>query len=271
LGAKYKLAVFDQVIPTASNADAQSWINRVYANGGTVSTATANAVNTFIEGCVSDGIWGAMQSVGLLCGASNLVGALTPLKGTAPTNVNFVSGDYNRQTGLLGNGSTKYLNSNRNNNADPQDSKHAAVYAQTATTSAAGTFPTYIGTGGGAGGAFVIGRLNSNSTSLFVRHHNATNDTIASAGSAAGLIGASRSGSANYTFRHSGSNSTVTRASQTPFNGSMFVFSDFSSGSSASTSIDCRLSFYSIGSAIDLALLDARVTALVTAIGATAS
>jgi hypothetical protein len=31
--------------------------------------------------------------------------------GTAPTNNNFVDADYNRETGLVGNGSTKYLDS----------------------------------------------------------------------------------------------------------------------------------------------------------------
>lgn len=38
--------------------------------------------------------------------------------------------------------------------------------------------------------------------------------------------------------------------------------------SGASFHANARLAFYSIGESIDLALLDARVTALVTAIGA---
>jgi hypothetical protein len=54
--------------------------------------------------------------------------------GTAPTNFNFVSGDYNRKTGLVGDGSTKYLDSNRAGNADPQNSFHLSTYSTTATT-----------------------------------------------------------------------------------------------------------------------------------------
>jgi hypothetical protein len=49
-----------------------------------------------------------------------------PLVGSAPTNNGFIGigTDYVRKTGLVGNGSTKYLDSNRANNADPQNSNH---------------------------------------------------------------------------------------------------------------------------------------------------
>jgi hypothetical protein len=56
----------------------------------------------------------AIKASCILAGARTLAGALVPLAGAAPTNVGpFVSGDYNRKTGLVGDGSTKYLNSNR--------------------------------------------------------------------------------------------------------------------------------------------------------------
>jgi len=68
-----------------------------------------------------------------LAGARTLTGALVPLVGTAPTNFNFVSGDYNRETGLGdASNATKYLNSNRAGNADPQNSRHVAAYASSA-------------------------------------------------------------------------------------------------------------------------------------------
>ena len=54
------------------------------------------------------------------------------------------------------------------------------------------------------------------------------------------------------------------RTSTIPFDGNVFVF-----GSTANYISNARLAFYSIGTAIsDLALLDDRVTALITAIGA---
>jgi len=256
--------------PRASGAfdpAAQVYFNAVAAaDGQQLEPAVKKAISDFVKGCKADGIWSAIKASCILSGARTLSGALTPLVGTAPTNFNFVTGDYDRKTGLVGNGVNKYLNTNRNNNVDGQNDKHMAVFVSTATTSSAsgnGTFATYIGVGDGSSGAYLILRSPNNSTFLLSRSHNASGDNIASGGAATGLIGSSRSGSANYVFRHSGSNSTVTRASQSPFDGNITV-----SGAANTTAMNGRLAFYSIGSAIDLALLDTRVAALYTAIGA---
>jgi hypothetical protein len=78
LAAKWGVTIAPQV----SNAEAQSWINRVYANGGTVSAATAGAVNEF---CNTIDRFGALRSVfyrlNLFCGNSdaNLIAVRTPL------------------------------------------------------------------------------------------------------------------------------------------------------------------------------------------------
>ena len=64
--------------PQVANADAQDWINRVYQNGGTVSSATGAAVNTFCESIASAGIRDRFYRLNLFCG-SNLNAALMPL------------------------------------------------------------------------------------------------------------------------------------------------------------------------------------------------
>lgn len=105
--------------PTASNADAQSWINRVYANGGTVSTSTAAAVNNFCDAIDSAGIRDRFYRLNLFAG-TGLASALVPLYrgqslggtqygGATDTNSNFVAGDYSETSGLKGNGSNKHL------------------------------------------------------------------------------------------------------------------------------------------------------------------
>jgi hypothetical protein len=252
------------------DADARAYLAAVRdKDKSNLEPAVAKAISDFVIGCKSDGIWDAIKAACILAGAKTLSGALVPLKGSAPTNNNFVSGDYDRKTGLLGNGSNKSIDTARNNNADPQDSKHLAVYISTVSASnasGAGSFPCYIGRGSSSSGAAVIGRFNSNSTSIYSRHHNSTADTISSAGTATGLVGSSRSGSSNYTFRHSGSSSTVTRSSQTPFNGNVTVMNDLSDVSGGSANAG-RIAFYSVGESIDLALLDTRVSTLYTAIG----
>jgi hypothetical protein len=116
------------VQPTASNADAQAWINNVYANGGLVSTATANAVNTFCTSIESAGIRDRFYRLNLFAG-SNLSAALVPLfrgpslggtqtGNTTDTNVGpFVSGDYSETVGLTSNSDTKHLRTGLNLNA----------------------------------------------------------------------------------------------------------------------------------------------------------
>ena len=58
-----------------------------------------------------------------------------------------------------------------------------------------------------------------------------------------------------------------TEASETPFNGNVFVFADNNAGA-ATVHMNGRMAFYSIGESLNLALLDARVTDLMNAIGA---
>jgi hypothetical protein len=240
------------------------------ADGQSLESGVANAIRAFVDGCKSDGIWTAIKACCILAGARTLTGALVPLVGAAPTGINFVSGDYNRKTGLVGNGTTKYINTNRNNNTEPRNSKHISAYVTTASTSGGSTFPGYIGAQPSSGtnqtGSTSIGRLNSNSTTLFFRAQSLAAsgefDSYANAGSATGLVGLSRSSASSYTARANNANTTFTRSSATPFASSIFVFYHGISNSYANG----RIAFYSIGESLDLALLDARVTTLINAI-----
>jgi hypothetical protein len=111
------------------DADAASYIIAVQtADTEPLELGVKLAINDFVTGCKSDGIWDAIKASCIMAGARTLAGALVPLKGAAPTNFNFVSGDYDRKTGLVGDGATKYLDSNRAGNADPQNSKHMSVF-----------------------------------------------------------------------------------------------------------------------------------------------
>jgi len=86
-----------------------------------------DAIDAFIVGCKDDAIWDAIKACCIMAAWDGLSGCLVPLKGTAPTNNNFVSGDYDRETGLVGDGATKYLDSNRASNDDPQNNAHLAL------------------------------------------------------------------------------------------------------------------------------------------------
>jgi hypothetical protein len=227
---------------------------------GALETATKVAIHSFVKGCKADGIWPAIKVSCILAGARTLTGALVPLVGTAPTNVGglFVSGDYDRKTGLVGNGSTKYLDSNRNNNADPQNNNHNAVYVSTAHTGT--VVGQYIGTGNIDAGRNNLGH-NPVVPESFARSR--TNNSTNLAGTAIGFLGHARSNSNNFILRGNSVNLTASATSATAENASIDVFRR-GGGSYA----NARLAFYSIGESLDLALLDARVTDLINAFGA---
>ena len=109
----YPLRLLLGAPPWITDPDARDFIQRVEAaDGAALEDGIKLAYADFIRGCKADGNWNAIMAACILAAARTLSGALVPLKGAAPTNFNFVSGDYNRKTGLVGNGSTKYLNSN---------------------------------------------------------------------------------------------------------------------------------------------------------------
>jgi hypothetical protein len=241
-----------------TDADAIAYVNAVEAaDGQLLEFGVGKAINDFVVGCKLDNTWSAIKASCILAGARTLAGALVPLVGTAPTNNNFVSGDYNRETGLVGDGSTKYLNSNRNNNADPQNNNHQAVWISTAASGAA---KIYLGAGVTDVGATHIVR----STAGFFGSRNRNQIDNSPISAAVTVIGGhSRSGSISYTIRANSANYTATVSSETSYSGNVFVFAT----NPASLYTDGRLAFYSIGESLDLALLDARVSALITAFG----
>jgi hypothetical protein len=252
--------VFSQTQLDTRDADANAYMTAVQsADGQPLELAVRLAITDFVVGCKADGIWAAIKASCILAGARTLAGALVPLVGTAPTNVGpFVSGDYNRKTGLAGNGSTKYLNSNRNNNADPQNSKHLAI--QVSQASSTGTNRGYIGAGVTDTGSCHLA-TNSAGINLGARANSAT--LFAMGSSVTGFIGLSRSGATTSTARADSTDYSSALASETPLNQNIVVF-----GRGLVAQADARLAFYSIGESLDLALLDTRVTALINAIGA---
>jgi hypothetical protein len=174
--------------PQVSNADAQDWVNRVYANGGTVSSATAAAVNQFctdIENAPGGSIRDRFLRLNLFCGSFQ--GAFVPLYRSASfggsplgnatdTNLGspaFLVGDYSEtgtSGGLLGNGSTKYLNTGLSTN-DIGITGHVSAYHRGAMSSGAlirqGDLTTTVGLDYSSGLGVVRGFWSGSGTACF--------------------------------------------------------------------------------------------------------
>jgi hypothetical protein len=259
----------------ALDPDAAAYITAVEtADGQALEPGVRTAINDFVVGCKADGIWASIKASCILAGARTLTGALVPLVGTAPTNNNFVSGDYNRKTGLVGDGSTKYLNANRAGNADPQDSSHLSAFVTVihdpALATPSGSGGAYIGNGGSTTGATHFGRaggLAPSFGSTFARNRNSSVTlNIDPIPPPPGFFGIARTLAASYSARSGGANYTVVQNSQTPAADNHFVFARNNGSGSPEVSSNGRIAFYSIGENLDLAQLDSRVTALTTAI-----
>ena len=246
------------------DADASTYIEAVEAaDTQALETGVRYAINDFVIGCKNDGIWDAIKASCILSGARTLDGALVPLVGTAPTNNNFVAGDYDRETGLKGDGSTKYLDSNRDVLSDPTTSSHVSVY-QTQIHSNGSNFGSYIGASEAPTTQTNIAYRASDNLIIFrSREFDLNNYYFAPAN----FVGLSRNSSSTKTLRNGGvtSNYSIAAIPHT-VSRNFFVFAQ-NSGTPQLPS-NARLPFYSIGESLDLALLDTRVSDLITAIGA---
>lgn len=135
---------------SVTNDDAKLWINRVYTNGGSISSNTASAVNSFCNSIDANGLRSKFYRLNLMCG-DNLSAALVPLYiGPARSGIiygysvdqnnNFVPSDYTEPSGIKGSVSTlKYLLTNVQQSSLTSDNRHLSVYERIKNTLGYGT------------------------------------------------------------------------------------------------------------------------------------
>jgi len=227
------------------------------ADGQSLEAAVRTAINNFVFGCKADGIWSAIKASCILMGARTLAGALTPLAGAAPTNNNFVSGDYSRRNGLTGNGSNKWLNTNRSDASDPQNNHHMCFVGTTPIGYMMGR-----GFGNNAGNSVINVAGQSETTVLIGSRCAGTGRTIAGS-----VFACSRSSSTSFDTVVNGSVQSHAVASAAPSSGSVFVFAtNFFNNGTAYNITACRCQFYSMGQSLSLSALHLRLTTLAASI-----
>jgi hypothetical protein len=241
--------------------DALAYIEAVEAaDGEALEDGVKNAINNFVvkqkeTASANAGVtqWEAIKSSAIMMGARTLAGMLVPLRGDAPTNFNFVNADYDRVIGLKGNGSTKYLLANRDNSTDPQDNHHVAVYLtehDTNTAASAG----YVGPAAGVNDTKLIAK--SNLDNYFVRSLTGGVPASPASSKRIGFLGLSRTISASFQYIMTSTEATFTGASIAPIVSPFYVFRRLSVYTTS------RMSFYSIGEAIDLTAMETDLITL---------
>ena len=250
------------------DVDARQYIINVEEQDGQpLESGVRTAINDFVVGCKTDGIWNAIKASCILAGARTLDGALVPLVGGAPTNFNFVGADYDRETGLIGNSSNKSLDTNRSVTEDPILNCHISAFYGAGSGVALGS----TGGDGNATGATVL-----NTTPLGGRLRNNTYTVSSISVVAPSFCGFNRGATNNLTFEaRGGGQSQTLSATISSFVGSGNLYTHRFSGVGFDSYSNARLSFYSIGESLPdgptktgLELLDERVSNLITAIGA---
>ena len=192
-----------------------------------------------------------------LVGPRALSGALVPMVGTAPTGVNLVSGDYDRKRIQL-DGVSKYIAPNRNNNADPQDSRHAAWWQ-------------YAALPGSFSGSAVGGSGNNGSTNYFFANQTSGN-VRSSSGSrnfsggstGPGLFGVFRNTAADVIQVQSGTATTEPLGSAAPLD----LTINFGANFDGAVNAEIAPSLISMGPYIDPAEMQTRSAALIAEINA---
>jgi len=207
--------------------------------------ARIRAIDRFITGCREDGIYDDLNACCVMAGWDSLAGALTPLKGDAPTNSGFLDADLDRGIGLIGD-STSYLDSNRAANADDEEDAHLAVFASTAAGSGLRSFI-----------ANARSWIAKDDTNMYLRINSGASPFVALP-NANMFIGSSRSDASNSSYRISQATETVSSSSIAPTSDSTVLYRQLA----GTQGNDATIAYYSIGSATDLALLDARASTL---------
>lgn len=238
--------------PVTWDSEAASYILQVEtADGQSLEPGVARAINTFVIDCKTRGIWGAIKSCCLLCGARTIAGATIPLKGNAPILTSFV-GNYNRETGLQR--TSGNFSINRNNNADPQNNKHVAVYPTSIDYGSSDSNSRSILTGSTVSGSTFF---TVNSLGLSVRVNASLNIVSNQPVFAGNLIGVSVLDGTRSQLLYNNMINIININTTTPAVTDLTLFG----GGGVATSLS-RVAFYSVGESVNLTLLNQCVTSL---------
>ncbi len=232
------------------DADAQTYIEAVEsADKRKLEAGVRVAINNFVIGLKSDGIWDRISNSLLMCGARTVAGAAVSLVGPTTSVTAFVNADYNRKTGLSssGNGS-KLIETNFIDNL-PRNNFHLAIYA---TTPSAQAFQSLV-VGNPNNGTATNRMLCNNPPTNLLLYGRSDSAGFVSLPSVAGLAIVNRTGLNVLTGYVAGATGINTRSSVDTTGQSYRLFGG---GTLA------RLAFYSCGLSINPRQLELRIAQL---------
>jgi hypothetical protein len=185
-------------------------------------------------------------------------GIVVPLRSgmTVPSNILFLSADLNQVTGLKGDGSTTYIDTNVAGTSLAQNDASASIYITEAETVA---FGYYMGNGTNTttGACMMVTATNQNYVNINGVSQQLTGVTDV------GFNGMSRNNASNFDYEDSAS-TNYTKTSAAPSANDIFLYRSFTQAQL----VQARFATYHFGPALDLATLEALQDTLISEIAA---
>lgn len=252
----------------AFSAEAQNYFDRLDTAGDTTYTPYKQPLANYIDSLVALGgaYWDDMLSATSFVGVG-FQGITVPLRDgmTVPTPENFIAADLDQLTGLKGDGSTKYINTNVADNINGSTNISTGIYVTEGTEL---LFDCYLGSSESGAGTFKL--LAGSSYNTGIQAFSATSSNAPSLVAPTGLISQSRANSSSVDYRVAGTSGTDTRTGETPQGGNMYFFAT-NNGGSAIRQTDVRaaaMHFSTAMSSAELATLEGLQATLITEIAA---
>ena len=240
----------------AFSAEAQNYFDRLDTAGDTTYTAYKQPLANYIDSLVTLGgaYWDDMKSAASFVGVG-IQGITVPLRDGMPTltNNNFVAADLDQLNGLTSNGTTKWLDLNKNATDLSLDDHALSFHLTNGRTTTTGRY---------MGGAISNLEVLGNSTGFRARSFSGTIGVHGTSVSETGLIGISRNNSADYDWIYE-TTGTAAIASSVITASPLYMFR------AATTTFPAfRAATYTVGPALDLATLEGLQDTLITEIAA---
>ena len=184
-----------------SDPDAQSYINRVYTAGGTLTNLEANAVNKLAIDMKAAGLWTSMKAVYPMIGSS-AASCAQNLKSSSFTG-SFTAGWTFASTGVKGNTSSTYMNTGITYTASESINFALGAYIRTNDGGNSGAFASISGVEQtvNLSAIFLAGKWRGGGNISFTRIGGREADLSGTANQLAGFFQSSRTANNSLSFR----------------------------------------------------------------------